>query len=135
MIQRIQSVYLLLGGIALLGIIPVRSALGTFTPTWALPAGLALAGLAALLAIVSIFLYNNRPQQRTLVLGAQLLTIVVVLAVFAGVYFVIGFESIPAETGPILLMVLPVLAYLFLFLARKAIEKDIALVRSMDRLR
>ena len=135
MIQRIQSVYLLLGGIALLGIIPVRSALGTFSPSWALPTGLAVVGLAALLAIISIFLYNNRAQQRNLVLGAQLLTILIVLAVFAGVYFVIGFASIPTEAGPILLMCLPVLAYIFFFLARKAIEKDIALVRSMDRLR
>jgi hypothetical protein len=41
----------------------------------------------------------------------------------------------PASTSVYLTLLMPIVAYVFLRLARRGVEKDIALVRSMDRLR
>ena len=84
------------------------------------------------LALASIFLYKNRPIQLRLSLLAF-------FAIFGGlvfgiVLFALDRESV-AQPDIALGAGLPFAALVFLLLARRAIQKDEKLVRSMDRLR
>lgn len=142
MIQRIQTVYLVLGALAL-SIPFFLSALWQAPPAeayaWFVPAAGILAGVLILSAIGAVFLYNDRPQQRKVVLAIQLATVVLLLVLY-GAFFFTGALDVRTPTGGVdwgrlAVLVLPVLAYVFFFLARRGIEKDIELVRSMDRLR
>jgi len=141
MIQRIQSIYLLLGALALVGVLLLSELwLGTVGEQlpWLRPVLVVLNVVPALLAILSIFLYKDRARQRKFVLVVQMLTVVFMLLLFGGLYMA---QSLPVlsgeavDTGGLLLLGLPVLAYLFFFLGRRGIDKDIALIRSVDRLR
>jgi glucose uptake protein GlcU len=141
MIQRIQTVYLALGAVALLAM-PFVGALwegpAAAQYAWFVPTGFAMAGLAALTALVGMFLYKDRKQQRKVVLGAQILTVLFMLVMFVTAYFA---GSLPRVTGTsadvrgIIQLLLPVVAYILFLLARRGIESDIKLVKSMDRLR
>ena len=141
MIQRIQTVYLALGALALiaLAVLPsIWQSVAADTYGWFAPGTAGAAGAAAGVAIWSIFLYEDRPRQRTVVLSAQLLAVVTLLMVYGGCLMAGTLDVRPTgemEWGRLTAMVLPVLAYIFFFLARRGIEKDIELVRSMDRLR
>lgn len=141
MIQRIQTIYLALGALALvaLALLPALwDSVAAEAYAWFAPAAAGAAAAAAAVAIWSVFLYEDRPRQRTFVLGAQLLAVVTLLIVY-GTFFMAGALDVrprgAMEWGRLTAMVLPVLAYIFFFLARRGIEKDIELVRSMDRLR
>lgn len=141
MIQRIQSLYLLLGA-TFLGLF-----LATSTDThgevlnaltWALPAANIVAGLTAFVALLAIFLYKNRAQQAKVIMGALWLDLLLVL-IMAGAMGYISFQAGGAVT-PIGLsgygvLLLPIVAYACLRLAQRSVKKDIDLVRSMDRLR
>ncbi len=141
MIQRIQTVYLALGALALiaLAVLPaIWQSMAADAYAWFAPGTAGAAAAAAAVAIWSIFLYEDRPRQRRMVLGAQLLAVITLLIVYGGFFMVGALDVRPAgemEWGRLTAMVLPVLAYIFFFLARRGIEKDIELVRSMDRLR
>lgn len=141
MIQRIQSVYLLLGAAGVIGLLFINrlwASAAVQTLAWFGPALLGLGGLVALVAIGAIFLYKNRPRQRSVIVGLQVLTLLFVLVLYAGLYLS---GTLDALTGSglsfsaVLIVTLPVVAYLFFFLARRGVEKDIKLIRSMDRLR
>lgn len=149
MIQRIQTVFLFLAS-CLSGaqfLLPYeRTDAGN--PAATLPAfsdgvfnpldnpGLAgLSALAALVSIAAVFLYKNRPLQARIT-GGALLSSVLLLALLAfSMYQIAG--AIPAggsvqyQAG----LALPVLALICQWLAGRAIRKDEALVKSMDRLR
>lgn len=139
MIQRIQSVYLLLGSIAALAPIYFRN--------WIVPAAGSpmvdstvqiAAVLTALLALVVIFQYKNRDRQYQLTLGVQILTLILIVATISVLYLrgnLPGVEGTEASASLIALLLLPFLAYVFFLLARRAIKKDIERVKSMDRLR
>lgn len=141
MIQRIQSLYLLIGAIALLAIFfldypwdtQAAEAYGAYGP--ALIVGtLATAGVA----IGAIFLYNNRPRQVTVVVAAQGLTFLTALLLY-GPLFLTGELTVRVDGalawGRIAALTLPAVAYVLFLLARRAIKADIELVKSMDRLR
>jgi uncharacterized membrane protein len=141
MIQRIQSVYLLLGALAfgvlpLLGDIWQGPAAERFA--WFVPALLVLGAIVTGGALVAIFLYNDRARQRQVVLAVQLLAVLFLVVLMVGLYLggQLG-RALRAETGigSLLAVLLPLLAYLLFYMARRGIERDIALVRSMDRLR
>lgn len=141
MIQRIQSLYLLFAAALVLAFLVVGDVwTGTLAVAfpWLTPVVLVLGGLAALVALVAVFFYKDRAAQRKIVLGAQWLDLGLVL-VLAGVLAAWSFgQQTEAEVLPAsayLTLLLPLAAYAFLRLARRGIEKDIALVRSMDRLR
>ena len=88
--------------------------------------------LAAILSLISIFLYKNRKQQITfnrfnIVVNFYLLGIIVYhLLIVSG-------ESQISEKG--IGLFIPVLVIVLLVLANKAILKDEKLVKSVDRLR
>lgn len=141
MLQRIQSLYLLLAGLALLwlGIAPGPWRLLEATPhAWmgAVARGWAL--LLALGAIALIFQYRRLMRQQTLVVFEQLGVLILALLYLGGLYRS-GLLVVRSDSGVlwdrVLWIGMPVLVYLLLWLARRGIERDITLIRSMDRLR
>lgn len=139
MIQRIQTVYLLLGAVALVAMfffdaLWQHPALIGFA--WFGPAVIALGGLAAMVAVAAVFLYRNRTQQLRAVIWAQILTVLCLAVLYGSLFAADAFPSLTeAATGLIISVLLPVVAYVLFLLARRGVIKDIELVRSMDRLR
>lgn len=139
MIQRIQTVYLVLAA-ALLGAAPFAGALDSqpaANVSWFVPSvGLAV-GLAFLGSLVSVFLYANRGRQRLVVIVAQVLVVLAVGAGFAG-RKAAGpgtMDAVGLTSEGWMILALPAIAYVLLWLARRAIDRDTELVRSMDRIR
>ncbi len=137
MIQRIQSVYLLLGVFALVVFAaagrPAPAALGPYPwISWAL---LLLAVLAAGLCAVALARYRNRQQQQRLVTLTQWVVVVLVAVLAAAMFLVPGLNETLRVPAAAVGYGCALLAYLFVRLAAGAIRRDIALVRSMDRLR
>jgi len=141
MIQRIQSLYLLLAAV-LLGLeytfASVWKGTSATTYSWFVPVTMGVFTIAAIGAVGGIFMYSQRKRQRSLVVVSQIITLVGLLILF-GAQYVTG--SLPMISGSVVsfeswaALVSPVLAYLMFIMARRAIDRDIALVRSMDRLR
>ena len=141
MIQRIQSLYLLLGAAclfpaALLEITMLAQVDDTLT--WYEPA-LTIVGVATMAtALGAIFFYKNRPKQRKLVSAVQVMTIIFIIILVAGLVIADGLAQLTqggVDAVSIILLALPLLAYVFFWLARRGIQRDINLVKSMDRLR
>jgi len=141
MIQRVQSLYLLIGILAIAFVFLFDAAWPgghTDVPAWMPGALFASSFLAVGAAGWAIMLYRDRNRQQRIVLIAQVLTIVMIAVFMFGLYD--SGQLTPVLGGPdapwkLVALLLPFLAYIFFFLARKAIERDINLVRSMDRLR
>lgn len=151
MIQRIQTIYLLLAAIALSSpmFLPLATASGdasalaaTGTNFFAdgiywvkeFPGGMSLL-LAAVFSVYAIFLYKNRPRQMRLAAGMAILSIL-----FAALFASLGYyyaQRLPEGTSAHLALgsAFPLVAVPLLWLAYRAIKKDEALVRSSDRLR
>ena len=149
MIQRIQSIYLLLAAIlmAVTAFSPVlvlnNEGLTLFSygikdadlmvkPTWGI---VIIAGAGALLSFVSIFMYRNRKRQGKMVLLSALFFVLYYLTaiIYLGSYFG-GFPEGGISTAAYGI-VLPVIALIFLLLGYNAIRKDEKLVKSLDRIR
>ncbi len=149
MIQRIQSIYLLLsalitGSMFFLTLAELANdgvayellyrgwATGeeVTMPTWALAI---LITLITLIPIIALFLYKKRFLQiRLCGLNMGL------LVGTTGMIYFLGNQSskdLTAEVAYQVPMVFPLIALVFTFLAIKAIGKDEALIKSMDRIR
>jgi peptidoglycan/LPS O-acetylase OafA/YrhL len=113
MIQRIQTVYLLVAAIVAVVCAVFDGELITRL----------LAALMAVVALVTIFLYRNRTLQTTLCN--------VVMCVGIMFYIVLAVKQPDMEW----FLALPLVGVLLTFLARKGIVKDEKLVRSLDRIR
>ena len=136
MLQRIQTVYLLIAAIVSLGLIFVFA-------LWQSEEGSAVYAqdqltifimfiASGLLSLVSIFMFKNRKLQ--FVLGR----INIILNFFLLGVFVYWSLSLPGEMNISekgIGMFLPIISIVFLVLANKAIKKDEDLVKSVDRLR
>src|SRR6056297_3232490 len=89
MIQRIQTVYLFLGALALMAFgvfdLPWNSAAAS-THVWFVPSLIGLLVLTSGTALWSIFLYEDRERQRTVVVGVQLGTVLVAGVLYGGLY-------------------------------------------------
>ncbi|MEQ6123054.1 DUF4293 domain-containing protein [Pseudotenacibaculum sp. MALMAid0570] len=142
MIQRIQSVYLLLVAILSGGLIfafdvwkvaeTKKFALDLFSDESMLSKTVpVLFFLSALLAVISIFKYKNRQLQ--FVLGRVIILINLFLL---GILIYLSLNlpgEVSSEKG--IGMFIPTVAILFSVMANKAIKKDEDLVKSVDRLR
>jgi hypothetical protein len=86
-----------------------------------------------LLALIIIFMYKNRRMQMRL---TALLIFLVILQVAAVIWYTMGAAD-TFETRPIpgIRMILPLLMFVFSVLAYRGIKKDENIVRSYDRLR
>ena len=141
MIQRSQSVYLALAT-ALLGLEYSYSSVFPWASSdayaWFSPTVLGLFTLAAVGAFGAIFLYKDRKRQRNLVVVLQYLTLIglIMLIVANSTAGTLpGVSMTNAAFAHWAALVSPIMAYLMFLMARRGIDKDIALIRSMDRLR
>lgn len=146
MIQRIQTVYLLLGG-AMLAIFAALG--GIWSPglaavaSWLPAVTYALAVLAALVALGAVFLYKDRKRQRTVIGYAQWLSLLVLIPLLVGLFASTTTPDVDASGavepiglyGRYLVALAPLVAYVLLRMARRGVDRDIAKVRSMDRIR
>lgn len=141
MIQRIQSLWLLLAGLAGLATYKLPLWRGTLqdgsVKEYMGPENLLLFALivaASVLAFVTIFLFKNRSQQKGLALIGILLSIgIIVLEVLQVDEFRQGLNV--ARNSWQLGALMPLLMLVFFFLARNGISRDEKLVKSLDRLR
>ena len=137
MIQRIQTVYLILAFIA-------TSVLMLFIPLWTLKGGAlfffnqdpiytVIVGLSTMLTIVSIISYKKR-QNQFVMNRLNIILNLILLGLF--VYRSLNTSGeVPEISEKGVGMFLPIGAIVFLALANKAIKKDEDLVKSVDRLR
>ena len=137
MLQRIQTIYLLLAFVAT-GVLPF------FTPLWTMADGeayvfmqnqlyVALFGLSTTLTVVSIVSYKKRQNQ--FVMGRlNIILNLILLGLFVYRSLNVSGET-PAVSEKGIGMFLPIVAIVLLVLANKAIKKDEDLVKSVDRLR
>lgn len=136
MIQRIQSVYLLLAAI-------VAGALPFVVSIFTLASGEVVSAVddmmflipfivSAVLAVVAIFLFKNR-QLQTVVSRLNIILNFILLGVFVYQLLMMSGEAAVSEKG--IGMFLPILSIVLLVLANRAIRKDEQLVKSADRLR
>lgn len=136
MLQRIQTVYLLIAAAISAGLIFVFE---LWTTNADLPfyakdnlVYLSLFLLSAVLSLVSIFNYKNRKFQ--FVLGRlNIILNFILLGLFVYQSLNVSGEADVSEKG--IGITLPILSIVFLVLANKAIKKDEDLVKSVDRLR
>lgn len=146
MIQRIQSIFLLLASGASLGLfgLPLAKTPQAIESSMIFGDALynvddqvglsVLFGLAGALALIAIFLFRNRSLQSKASLSALILNI-------GGLVFAIYYltqnltEAGKAAIELAFGAAFPVIAVFFCFLAYRFIKKDDKLVRSMDRLR
>ncbi len=136
MLQRIQTIYLLLAALTSGGLIFIfklwedQSGQTVFVED--VLAVLALTLVSAFISFVAIFLFKNRKLQ--FVLGRlNILLNLILLGLFVYWSLNISGESNISEKG--IGMLIPVFSIVFLVLANKAIKKDEDLVKSVDRLR
>jgi hypothetical protein len=136
MLQRIQTLYLLLAAGISAGLIFVfhlwvtNEGVMVFAVDSMLHLSLFLA--SAVLSIISIFMYKNRKSQ--FILGR----LNIILNFFLLGFFVYQSLNVSGETAVSekgIGMLLPIISIVFLALANKAIKKDEDLVKSVDRLR
>ena len=136
MLQRIQTIYLLLSAGISAGLIFVfhlwttNEGLPFYAQDDKLYLGLFIA--SAVLSLVSIFRYNNRKSQ--FVLGRlNIILNFILLGLFVYQSLNVSGEANVSEKG--IGILLPIFSIVFLVLANKAIKKDEDLVKSVDRLR
>ncbi len=136
MLQRIQTVYLLVSAIISAGLIFVCHLWITNQDVVVYAADnmlyLSLFLGSALLSVISIFSYKNRKSQ--FVLGRlNMILNFILLGFFVYRSLSVSGETMVSEKG--IGMLLPIFSIVFLALANKAIKKDEDLVKSVDRLR
>ncbi|MEL6391133.1 MAG: DUF4293 domain-containing protein [Bacteroidota bacterium] len=143
MLQRIQSIYLLLAAVAagLLYVLPAAQTAVAAEASYLFSDSrftladdvvlLACFGLAALLWAMGIFLFRNRQLQ------VKLSTIALLLVIGGSAYGAYLFTQDAAQTSAVLAagVGLPLLSLIFGWLANRSIKYDEKLVRSADRLR
>ena len=145
MIQRIQSLFLLIVSLSFLGhfLWPLATSNisgGKFLADKVFDINdhvvlLGLVILGAGLALINIFLFNNRPLQLRL---GYILIILGILFPLVGVFSFMNDTAQMSDSAQIndqLGIYLPILTILFAILANRSIKKDENTVRSMDRLR
>ncbi|NPA68773.1 MAG: DUF4293 domain-containing protein [Chlorobi bacterium] len=91
----------------------------------------ALLGIIALLSFVTIFLYKNRVLQMRLCVFISLLDIILIILIT--LFSVNQTKSPAAAIG--LSAILPLIIFIFVLMARRAILRDELLVKAADRIR
>ena len=147
-IQRIQSVYLLIAVILMVvfAFFPaltfelggrqfVYGALeaGKVGVTHLDPLMLMLVVLIALLALIDIFLFKNLQRQMTVCFVDIIIGLAMLVAIGIQAFYVNGKDGVTLTWQWYLL--LPILSIVFLMLAHKAMSRDKKMLRDSDRLR
>lgn len=140
MIQRKQSLFLALAALfaAAMFALPYPFESLAADRFEAFPAGVGLlSGALAAVCLLAIFQYKTRASQLRSTGLAVALALLLLVTVAAG-FGVAGDVARLQETGRLdgwSALALPLVALVFAVLARRGVAADIALVRSMDRLR
>ena len=145
MLQRIQSIFLLLTSSAFFSLFAVNFATSDNTSNGIFsdqmynitdnPILIGLTVLGGAIALVNIFMFKNRPLQ--LRMGNILIVLCILLPLVAGLLMynegkqVESYGNIEDGLG----IYLPIIALVTTILANRFIKKDSNLVKSMDRLR
>ncbi|GAK77000.1 DUF4293 domain-containing protein [Nonlabens sp. Asnod3-H03] len=136
MIQRIQTIYLILAAAVSGGLIFLVSLWidGEGNEVVAMDESSYFGAFvaSALLSLVAIFIYNNRKLQ-TVINRLNILLNLILLGVFVYRLLTMSGETAVSEKG--IGMLLPILSIVFLVLANRAIRRDEQLVKSADRFR
>ncbi len=158
MIQRIQTVYMLLAVIALLAMFyyPLASFIGGSNdqlvyyvysvkseipgsspeiPSYFIYPILSTSALSVFLSFVAILMFKNRRMQMKLVRGS-----IVLILIMIGVFFFYAAPLLEKASGVAYAeyeigSYMPLIAFVFLILAYRGIQADEKLIRSADRLR
>jgi len=136
MIQRIQSIYLIL-------VFIVSGVLSLFSPLWKNVKGVDFYagqnemyviafGISAALSIIALFGYKKR-QSQFVYNRLNMILNFILLGLFVYQSLNLSGETLVSEKG--IGMFLPVVSIILLALANKAIKKDEDLVKSADRIR
>jgi len=152
MIQRIQTVFLALAGLAGFSLFLKPMDFALVSGVTAQQKGLSMLAdgvfdindsdvlmiltvMLGLIPIIGIFLYKNRKLQMNV--GRLAIFIGFVLLAVGGFFFYREFDSVKdaVQVSVGAGLAAPVLSFVFLYLANRAINKDEKLVRSADRLR
>lgn len=153
MIQRIQSIYLLLTAILMAvtvfspfigledqSIVFLLNGLGTYSSSapiqlnYLLWIAMGLSAISALIALVSIFGYKNRKKQIKMCKTNSF--IIVLLYIILGIYFFWIMQEVKIEFSAIKYgIILPFIALIFNLLATAKIKADEKLVQSLNRIR
>ena len=145
MIQRLQSIFLLISGLSFFGLFGVPFATSSTAIPNLLndliyniqdsPILLVLCILGGLISIGAIFLYQNRPLQLKM---SYLVTVISILLPLVAILLIFNEGTITSKTDQIsdsFGIYLPIVSLVFSILAARYINKDENTVRSMDRLR
>ncbi|MGJ5642036.1 DUF4293 domain-containing protein [Formosa sp. S-31] len=136
MIQRIQTIYLILAALVSCGLIYVFNLWKNAEDALVFAADnilyLALFLGSGLLSLVTIFLFKNRQTQFVLC-RLNIILNFILLGFFVYQSLNLSGETQVSEKG--IGMFLPIISIVLLVLANKAIKKDEDLVKSVDRLR
>lgn len=155
MIQRIQSIYLLLSAVAaaLMFAFPLAKFYGDsnfalylyrieffdpsptmqLSPYFLLPL-MALVIFVIIMSVLALFSFKNRKRQMNITRIAMALVLILMGAYFFGYVGLLEKNAgNPADYGFASFM--PAISFLFLLLASRGIQKDENLIKSMDRLR
>ena len=136
MLQRIQTVYMILSILALGALYVwfpvVKDASGNLVIERSEPLILGLLFAAVFITLFSIFNFKKRKGQFVLNRLSILLNFVL-LGVFVARSLKVSGETLVSEKG--IGVLLPIISIVFLVLANKAIKRDEDLVKSVDRLR
>ena len=90
-----------------------------------------LLGIIALLSFFAVFLFKNRILQ--IRICTFLLLLILILVALITFFSLSGKGNGPATVG--LSAILPIVMFIFIMMARRAVKKDEALVKSVDRIR
>ena len=136
MIQRIQSIYLLIAA-GITGGLPFvfnlwNTVNGTVVFAKDTTYALVLFLVSAALSIISLFMFKNRKSQ-FIINRLNIILNLILLIVFVYCSITTSGENEISEKG--VGMTLPIISIVLLVLANKAIKKDEDLVKSIDRLR
>jgi len=135
MLQRVQTLYLLFAAICSGGlsqVLSLRETEGQIEFAIDSLEYIILFSASALLSLISIFLFKTRQTQ--FVLGRlNIILNLILLGLFIYRLLTVSGETANSEKGIGLL--LPIISIVLLAFANKAIKKDEALVKSVDRLR
>lgn len=140
MIQRIQTIFLLLA-VVFLAIAFLFDGVWTGAAaaeySWFVPVTMGVFGLAAAGGVTAIFLYKDRQRQRGFVVLLQYVTLLGLVLLIGANSLVGGWGAMTANSsfGAWASVGAPILAYLMFLMARRGIDRDIKLIKSMDRLR
>ena len=145
MLQRSQTVFLLSGAMFLVAFVALGSAWSpgvAAVATWMPGVAYALGVAAAVVALGAVFLYKDRPRQRRVIGVVQILSLLTLVPLLVGLFgstppdaATAGEPSAGTDAGRYLVGLMPLIAYILLRMARRGVDRDIAVVRSMDRIR